>query len=73
FDPFFVSEGIYVTMDGGTTWTGNDTCTGEPIAFHNGDPGIAIDKNGTFILVRVGDPNFFPGVFSHYSTDNGVT
>ncbi|NQV03334.1 MAG: hypothetical protein HQ542_11855, partial [Bacteroidia bacterium] len=49
FIPFFISEGIFVTTDGGQNWQGNDTCTGEPIAFHGGDPGITIDKNGTFI------------------------
>jgi len=67
---FFVSEGIYVTTNGGVNWRGNDTCTGEPISLHGGDPGIAIDKNGTFIITRIG---FTPGLFSHYSTDNGLT
>ncbi len=72
FIPFFISEGIYTTTDGGTNWQGNDTCTGEPIAFHGGDPGIAIDKNGTFILTRLGRSPFV-GLYSHYSTDNGQT
>ncbi|MEA3477100.1 MAG: hypothetical protein U9R60_02895, partial [Bacteroidota bacterium] len=72
FIPFFVSEGIYITTDGGNSWNGNDTCTGEPIAFHGGDPGIAIDKYGTFIITRLGRPPFF-GLYSHYSTDNGQT
>jgi len=72
FIPFFVSEGIYVTVDGGQSWRGNDTCTGIPIEFHGGDPGIAIDINGTFILTRMGrSPN--PGLYSHFSTDNGLT
>ncbi len=66
----FVSEGVYVTTDGGTSWRGNDTCIGAPITFHRGDPGIAIDKNGTFILSRLG---FSPGMFAHFSTDLGVT
>ncbi len=70
FSPFFISEGIYVTTNGGSNWRGNDTCTGEPISLHGGDPGIAIDKNGTFIITRIG---FTPGLFSHYSTDNGLT
>jgi hypothetical protein len=70
FIPFFVSEGIYTSNDGGLTWQGNDTCVGEPIAFHGGDPGIVIDKDGTFILTRLGRSPF-SGLYSHYSTDNG--
>jgi hypothetical protein len=72
FIPFFVSEGIYVTTNGGNSWQGNDTCTGEPIIFHGGDPGIVIDKNGAFILTRLGRTPFL-GLYSHYSTDNGQT
>lgn len=73
FNPsFFISEGIYISTDGGFTWTGNDTCTGTPIAFHGGDPGITIDKNGTFILTRMGRSPFI-GLYSHYSLDNGQT
>jgi len=72
FIPFFVSEGIYVSENGGFDWIGNDTCTGEPIQFHGGDPGIAIDKNGTFIITRLGIAPF-TGLYSHYSNDNGQT
>jgi hypothetical protein len=72
FIPFFVSEGVYVSNDGGFNWSGNDTCTGEPVTFHGGDPGIAIDKDGTFILTRLGRPPF-TGLFAHYSEDNGQT
>jgi len=72
FVPFFISEGIYTSMDGGNTWTGNDTCTGAPVGFHGGDPGITIDKNGTFILVRMGRSPFV-GLYSHYSLDHGQT
>ncbi len=72
FIPFFISEGIFVTTDAGNSWYGNDTCTGEPIDFHGGDPGIAIDKNGTFIITRLGRSPF-TGLYSHYSTDNGLT
>jgi hypothetical protein len=67
---FFISEGIYVTTNGGTNWRGNDTCTGQIITFHGGDPGIIIDKNGTFILTRKGATS---GIYSHFSTDNGLT
>ncbi|MFH1159811.1 MAG: T9SS type A sorting domain-containing protein [bacterium] len=72
FIPFFVSEGIFVTIDGGQSWQGNDTCTGTPIEFHGGDPGIAIDKNGTFILTRLGRAPQ-SGLYSHFSVDNGLT
>jgi len=66
----FISEGIYVTTDGGANWQGNDTCKGEPVTLHSGDPGIVIDKDGKFILTRKG---FSAGIYSHYSTDNGIT
>ena len=72
FIPFFVSEGIYVTTDGGQSWYGSDSCKGDPIPFHGGDPGIVIDKNGTFILTRIGRTPF-TGLFSHFSNDNGLT
>ncbi len=71
-NPFFISEGIYVTTNGGNSWQGNDTCKGEFILFHGGDPGITIDKNGTFIITRLGRSPF-AGLFSHFSTDNGQT
>ncbi len=72
FIPFFISEGVYVTADSGVQWKGSDTCKGDPIGFHGGDPGIAIDKNGTFILTRLGRSPFV-GLYSHYSLDNGQT
>jgi hypothetical protein len=67
---FFISEGVYVTTDGGQSWFGSDTCKGEPINFHNGDPGITIDKNGRFILTRL-TSILGGGLFSHYSDDLG--
>lgn len=72
FSPFFVSEGVYVSEDGGITWRGSDTCKGEYINFHGGDPAIAIDKNGRFILTRLGRSPFV-GLYVHYSTDMGRT
>ncbi len=71
FVPFFISEGIYTSNDGGRNWRGDDTCTGDPMAYHGGDPGITIDKNGTFILTRKG--TLFVGLYSHYSLDQGHT
>jgi hypothetical protein len=71
FSPtFFISEGIYFTTNGGNSWQGNDTCTGEFIQYHGGDPGIVIDRNGTFIITRLGRTPF-SGLYSHFSTDNG--
>ncbi|MDH4070691.1 MAG: glycoside hydrolase, partial [Ignavibacteria bacterium] len=67
----FVSEGVYVSTDAGTSWRGSDTCSGTPINFHGGDPGIAIDKDGRFVLIRLG--NTVDGLYSHFSTDNGLT
>jgi hypothetical protein len=71
FTPFFVSEGIYVSIDGGLSWLGSDTCNGEIVNLHGGDPGIAIDKDGIFILTRLGQTPFF-GLYSHFSNDNGL-
>jgi hypothetical protein len=68
----FISEGVYVTTNAGSSWYGSDSCTGQPIQFHGGDPGIAIDKNGTFIITRLGRTPF-SGLYSHFSTDNGLT
>lgn len=66
----FRSEGVYVTTNGGLNWFGSDTCKGFLITNHGGDPGIAIDKNGTFLLKHVG--NSINGVYAHYSTDLGA-
>src|ERR1700682_3137335 len=41
-----ISEGVYATTNGGTTWTGTDLFPGTPSPTHNGDPGPIIDKNG---------------------------
>lgn len=72
FIPFFISEGVYVTTNGGTSWYGTDTCKGAPIDYHGGDVGITVDRNGTFILTRLGRSPFV-GLYSHYSSDNGMT
>lgn len=65
----FISEGVYVSTNGGQSWRGSDTCNGALITAHRGDPGIAIDKNGTFLLVRLGSS---PGLYGHFSTNNGL-
>lgn len=67
-----ISEGVYVTTNNGTTWFGSDTLTGLPLNSHQGDPGIAIDKDGRFIMVHIGGGSV-PGMASNFSTDNGLT
>jgi hypothetical protein len=66
----FISEGVYVSTDGGATWSGTDTCSGAPIQFHKGEPAIAIDREGRFIMVRFG---FSAGLYAHYSLNQGQT
>ncbi|MBK9331959.1 MAG: exo-alpha-sialidase [Ignavibacteria bacterium] len=70
----FISEGIYVTTNGGSSWFGSDTMKlagGTPVPNQGGDPGIAIDKNGVFIQTHLGFST--SGMFGNYSTDNGLT
>lgn len=67
----FISEGVYVSTNGGLTWFGSDTLTGTPLGNHGGDPGITIDKNGNFIMTHLGFST--SGMFGNYSTDNGLT
>lgn len=67
----FHSEGVYLSTDGGETWFGNDSCKGQALFNHGGDPGVAITPDGTLILTHIG--NVFNGVYSHRSTDNGLT
>ncbi len=69
----FISEGVYVSTNGGYNWFGSDTCKGNNIFNHGGDPGVSIDKNGVFIITHIGKPSVVAGVYSHYSTDNGTT
>lgn len=66
----FKSEGVYVSTDGGLSWSGSDTCNGALIFNHGGDPGIAITESGRFVLSHIGD--IFPGVYTHYSNNLGI-
>ena len=66
----FKSEGVYVSTDGGLNWSGTDTCYGNLIFNHGGDPGIAITESGRFVLSHIGD--IFPGVYAHYSDNMGT-
>jgi hypothetical protein len=66
----FISEGVYVTTNSGVNWFGWDSVNSPIRTGHGGDPGPAIDKNGTFILSHLGYP--VTGMFANYSTDNGL-
>ena len=67
----FKSEGVYVSTDGGYNWTGSDTCSGQSIINHGGDPGVAITDNGRLILSHIG--YLYPGMYSNYSDDLAAT
>ncbi len=67
----FISEGVYLTTNGGLNWFGSDTLQGAPISNHGGDPGPTIDKNGTLIMTHLGYS--ISGMFANYSTNNGAT
>jgi|ERR1017187_1867906 hypothetical protein len=67
----FTSEGVYISTNGGLTWAGSDTCKGELIQNHGGDPQIMVDRNGRLILTHIG--LFIYGIYSHYSNDLGST
>lgn len=69
----FISEGIYLSTNGGLNWTGSDTCKGNNLQNHGGDPGVSIDKNGVLIITHIGKQSVVTGVYSHYSTDMGNT
>jgi len=62
----FISEGVYVTTNGGVNWFGSDTLQGAPIGNHGGDPGPTIDKNGVIIMSHLGYST--SGMFAHYSS-----
>jgi hypothetical protein len=42
----FISEGMYLTTNGGTSWFGSDTTSSATITNHSGDPAPAIAPNG---------------------------
>ena len=69
----FISEGVYTSTNGGYNWFGSDVCNGQNISNHGGDPGVSIDKNGTFILTHIGKSTVIAGVYAHFSTDMGVS
>ncbi len=68
--PFLITEGIYVSTDGGNTWFGSDTCTSAPINDHLGDPGPGVGPDGTLYMSFLG---YSGGMKVAYSNDFGNT
>jgi hypothetical protein len=71
FSPLFLSEGVYVTTDGGTSWFGSDTTSASPITDHGGDPVPSIDMNGRFYQAFLSLSG--AGLWVSNSTDYGNT
>ncbi|HMU44051.1 MAG TPA: exo-alpha-sialidase [Ignavibacteriaceae bacterium] len=69
--PFFISEGVYVTTDGGATWHGSDTCKTTPVTGHGGDPAPAIGPDGRFYMTFL--DGGFNGLKAAYSTNGGTS
>lgn len=67
----FKSEGVYITTNGGLNWFGSDSCRGESIVNHGGDPAVMIHSSGRLILAHIG--SLFPGWYGHYSTNFGLS
>lgn len=63
------SEGVYVTTNGGLSWFGNDTCSGQSTDNHGGDPGLSLQPTGSLVLTHIG--SIFRGMYSHITTDFG--
>lgn len=67
----FISEGVYVSTNGGVNWFGTDTIQSPPTTGnHGGDPAPCIDINGNFIMTHLGYTS--AGMFGNGSTNSGV-
>ncbi len=67
----FLTEGVYLSTNGGLNWFGADTILGLANQItHAGDPGPIIDKNGIYILTH--QNGFTHGMYSAYSTNGGT-
>lgn len=65
------NNSVYVSTNGGLNWSGSDVfISGNFNNNHGRDPGVAIDKNGVFILKDIGFINL--GIFVYYSTNMGA-
>ncbi|MBI5216969.1 MAG: choice-of-anchor D domain-containing protein [Ignavibacteriae bacterium] len=65
----FISEGMYLTTDGGNTWFGSDTTAAATLSQHSGDPAPVITPNGTLIISYL----YGNGVGASRSTNMGAT
>ena len=70
YNPPSLSEGVYVTTDGGNNWFGSDTTMAYPLTDHLGDTAPSIDLNGRFYISYLG---LSDGVYASTSTDYGHT
>ncbi len=69
FGPVFISEGMYLSTDGGATWFGSDTTTSSPVGSHSGDPAPAIGPDGRLYMSMI----ISGGMGVTYSTNMGTT
>jgi hypothetical protein len=69
FSPsLFISEGMYLSSDGGATWFGSDTTNALPLSEHSGDPAPAIGPDGRLYMSEITS-----GMGVEYSTNMGAT
>ena len=70
FSPsLFISEGMYLTTNGGITWFGSDTTAASPITGHSGDPAPVIGPDGRLYMSEITSS----GMGVEYSTNMGQT
>jgi hypothetical protein len=72
----FISDGVYVSTNGGANWFGYDTLRAPSLTDQRGDPGPAIDKNGIFHMTHLTSSSTFgslTGIGSNRSSDFGNT
>lgn len=72
----FINAGVYVSTNGGVTWSGSDTLNSPKLDDMRGYPVPLIDKNGRFYVTHITSANNFgsvTGVGVNYSTDRGLT
>ena len=71
-----INSGVYVSTNGGVTWTGADNLGPGSLNNQRGDPAPAISKFGTFLFTHLTSTTNFgsvTGMGANRSTDNGAT